>query len=117
MIGVNSFSQSKLSAKKPSEIIVAKDGTGNYKTVQEALNAVPNENNTSVIIFIKNGIYKEKLHRLYCVEQNISRLLSLQDPGNQESPLFVNMFLILMQGSILKILHSGKAFQMIPKVF
>jgi len=40
---------------------VAKDGSGDYKTVQEALNAVPLKNKKPFNIIIKNGIYKEKL--------------------------------------------------------
>lgn len=43
------------------KIVVAQDGSGKYKTVQEALNAVPLNNKKSLNIFIKNGIYKEKL--------------------------------------------------------
>jgi pectinesterase len=54
MIDLLVFSQRK--------IIVSKDGRGNYKTIQEALNIVPLHNNKPVSIFIKNGIYKEKLH-------------------------------------------------------
>ena len=42
-------------------ITVAQDGSGNYKTVQEALNAVPANNNKSVVIYIRNGVYYEKL--------------------------------------------------------
>ena len=44
------------------KIIVAKDGTGNCTTVQKALDAVPLNNKKPITIFIKNGIYKEKLH-------------------------------------------------------
>jgi pectinesterase len=40
---------------------VAQDGTGNYTTVQQALNAIPLKNKKRVIIFIRNGVYKEKL--------------------------------------------------------
>lgn len=47
-------------AAKP-DFIVAKDGTGNFTTVQEAINAVRDLNNKRTIIFIKNGTYKEKL--------------------------------------------------------
>ena len=43
------------------KIIVAKDGSGHYTTVQEAINAVPDSSNTVTVIFIKKGIYKEKL--------------------------------------------------------
>ena len=44
------------------KITVAQDGTGDYKTVQEAFDAVPLNNKTPVEIMIKAGIYKEKLH-------------------------------------------------------
>jgi len=43
-------------------IVVAQDGSGNFKTVQEAFNVVPKNNKKTIIIFVKNGIYKEKLH-------------------------------------------------------
>lgn len=42
-------------------ITVAQDGSGNYKTVQEALNGVPANNKKRVVIYIRNGIYYEKL--------------------------------------------------------
>lgn len=42
--------------------IVAKDGSGDYSTVQAALDAVPLSNKKPVTIFIKNGVYMEKLH-------------------------------------------------------
>lgn len=44
------------------QIIVASDGSGNYTTVQAALDAVPSKNNKPITIYIKKGIYKEKLH-------------------------------------------------------
>lgn len=40
---------------------VARDGSGDYTTVGAALNSVPYNNKKPVIIYIKNGIYKEKL--------------------------------------------------------
>ena len=43
------------------DYIVAQDGSGQFKTVQEALNAVPDFRKTVTTIYIKNGIYKEKL--------------------------------------------------------
>jgi pectinesterase len=61
IIALSSFGQAKPPADKSSEIIVAADGSGNYKTVQQAFDAVPNDNKTPVTIFIKNGVYKEKL--------------------------------------------------------
>jgi len=43
------------------DFVVAKDGTGNYATVQEAINAVPDFRKNRTTIFIKKGVYKEKL--------------------------------------------------------
>ena len=45
----------------PSSFTVAKDGSGNYKTIQEAVNAVRDLSQQEVKIFIKKGIYAEKL--------------------------------------------------------
>ncbi|MEO6611918.1 MAG: pectinesterase family protein [Chitinophagaceae bacterium] len=44
----------------PTTIIVAPDGSGQFTKVQDALNAV-SRNDKRVTIYIKNGIYKEKL--------------------------------------------------------
>ena len=54
LVGGAAFAQKK--------IVVAADGSGNYTTVQKALEAVPRNNSTPVIIFIRNGVYKEKLY-------------------------------------------------------
>ncbi len=45
----------------PSKLVVSKDGTGNYKTIQEAINSVRDLGQKTVRIFIKNGIYHEKI--------------------------------------------------------
>ncbi len=42
-------------------ITVAQDGSGDYKTVQAAINAVPVNNKKPIAITIKKGIYKEKI--------------------------------------------------------
>ena len=43
------------------KIIVAQDGTGNFKTVQSAFNSIPTDNKEWITVFVKKGIYKEKL--------------------------------------------------------
>lgn len=49
----------QLAAQK--KIIVAQDGSGQFRTVQAALNSIPANNKKPVSIFIKAGIYYEKL--------------------------------------------------------
>jgi pectinesterase len=55
VVGLASYSQA-------TQTVVAQDGTAKYKTVQEALDAIASNNKKPVTIFIKNGVYKEKLH-------------------------------------------------------
>ncbi|WP_293308684.1 pectinesterase family protein [Pedobacter sp. UBA5917] len=43
------------------DFVVAADGSGNFKTVQEAIHAVPDFRNKTTVILIRKGIYKEKL--------------------------------------------------------
>ncbi|MCX6236098.1 MAG: pectinesterase family protein [Bacteroidia bacterium] len=43
------------------DFVVVADGTGNFRTVQEAINAVPDFRKNETRIFIKKGTYKEKL--------------------------------------------------------
>lgn len=42
-------------------ITVARDGSGDYTTVQAAIQSVPDHNQQAVTIFIRNGIYTEKI--------------------------------------------------------
>jgi pectinesterase len=48
-------------AQTKADFIVASDGSGNFKTVEEAINAVPDFRKNQTTIFIKAGTYKEKL--------------------------------------------------------
>ncbi len=43
------------------DFVVAKDGSGRFRTIQEAINAVPDYRKKETVIFIKNGVYSEKL--------------------------------------------------------
>jgi pectinesterase len=54
LINANAYSLS-------NKIIVSKDGSGDFITIQEALNSVPVNSSERVVIFIKNGIYNEKI--------------------------------------------------------
>lgn len=43
------------------DFVVAKDGSGNYTTVQAAIDAAAANSSTVITIYIKNGKYKEKI--------------------------------------------------------
>ncbi len=58
---VGSFLISKVGAVS-YDMVVAKDGSGNFTTVQAAINSVPSNSQTRTTIYIKNGIYKEKIN-------------------------------------------------------
>lgn len=44
-----------------ANVVVAKDGTGKYKTVTEAMAAAPENSNTRYVIYVKKGVYKETI--------------------------------------------------------
>ena len=43
------------------DFVVAQDGSGDFATVQEAIDAIPDFRKNRTTIFIKKGVYKEKL--------------------------------------------------------
>ena len=45
----------------PTSFVVAQDGSGNFKTIQEAINAVRDLSQVQVKIYIRKGVYHEKL--------------------------------------------------------
>ncbi|WP_018930363.1 pectate lyase [Gracilibacillus lacisalsi] len=51
--------QTKQMNEIESHLVVAQDGSGDYETVQAAIDAVPEKNRNPVTIFIKDGMYKE----------------------------------------------------------
>lgn len=48
-------------AKSSPHIVVAKDGSGDFKTLQAAIDAVPDYRKTRTIIHVKPGVYREKV--------------------------------------------------------
>ncbi len=55
------FLASALFAKDYHFITVAKDGSGDYRTITAAINSLPMFNYERVVIYIKNGVYNEKI--------------------------------------------------------
>lgn len=45
--------------RKSADIVVAKDGSGKYKTVGEALKSVPHKSKKRIVIYVKKGVYNE----------------------------------------------------------
>ena len=48
-------------AAEKADIIVAKDGSGHFTTIQAAINSVASPNNKNVTILVKNGTYNEHI--------------------------------------------------------
>ena len=48
-------------AKTPAQLIVAADGSGQFRTVQQAVDQVPENNTQRVVIRIKPGVYSEQI--------------------------------------------------------
>ncbi|MGC4104414.1 pectate lyase [Ferruginibacter sp.] len=60
------------------DIVVAKDGTGNFKSIQEAINSIPNDDTKKQhVIRIRKGVYNEKLF----IDKNFITLRG-DDPEN-----------------------------------
>jgi pectinesterase len=67
LLGIAAGCTSMQSAVKPPVIVkpditVAADGSGDFKTVQEALNSIPRDNKQRMIVLIKDGTYKERVN-------------------------------------------------------
>ncbi|CAI9781094.1 unnamed protein product [Fraxinus pennsylvanica] len=56
-------------------LVVAKDGSGNFTTINEALSAAPNNSNTRFVIYIKGGAYYEYIE----VERRKSMIMFVGD--------------------------------------
>lgn len=76
------------------DFVVSADGSGKFKTVQEAINAVPDFRNKTTIIFIKKGKYKEKLvlaaskKNVKFVGEDLYKTILTYDDYNQKKNIF-----------------------------
>jgi pectinesterase len=55
------FISSKITAQYKTEIYVAKDGTGDFKSIQAAIDATKSFPDKRIVIYIKKGVYDEKV--------------------------------------------------------
>ncbi|XP_073310040.1 probable pectinesterase/pectinesterase inhibitor 58 [Primulina huaijiensis] len=61
------------------DFIVAKDGSGKYRTINEALKDVPERSNRTIVLYIKAGIYEEKVQ----INSSIVNLMIIGDGPTQ----------------------------------
>ncbi len=102
-------------------ITVAKDGSGDFTKVQDAINSIPKENTQPITIFIKSGTYTELLtiDRPYLTlegEEVTSTILTFHNYANmlmedgmkrgtfRSQSVFIDTHDLLLKISLLKIL-------------
>lgn len=55
------FGSSLMLAAQGKKVVVAADGSGDFTSIQAAVNAMPDHSILRLTIFVKNGVYQEKL--------------------------------------------------------
>ncbi|GLT71666.1 hypothetical protein SLA2020_436660 [Shorea laevis] len=67
------------------DIVVAKDGSGKFKTINEALPLIPKHGNVTFVIYIKEGVYEEYVQ----INKTMTHVMMIGDgalrPGSQET--------------------------------
>lgn len=72
----------ELTSQRPFDMVVAQDGSGDYTTIQAAIDAVP-DNGKRTIIFVRNGLYNEKVFigTRYTTSQKIISIIGESKEG------------------------------------
>ena len=60
-----------VAAAEKADIIVAKDGSGDFTTIQAAINSIASSNSKNVTLLVKNGTYTEHL----CIDKSYISLI------------------------------------------
>ncbi|XP_020210641.1 probable pectinesterase/pectinesterase inhibitor 21 [Cajanus cajan] len=78
--GVHRFLHAHSSPKtiKP-DVVVAKDGSGKYRSINKALRHVPKKNQKPFVIYIKEGVYHEYVE----VKKNMTHVVFVGDGGTK----------------------------------
>jgi pectinesterase len=61
IVSVVHGAEASLSRDVPPDLVVASDGTGNFKTLNAAVQSISRENRERRIILVKNGVYRERV--------------------------------------------------------
>lgn len=56
------FPAALIAQKAANRIIVAQNGSGDFRSIQVAINSLPDSSDTPRLIFVKEGIYEEKIY-------------------------------------------------------
>ncbi|RZL43166.1 MAG: pectin esterase [Pedobacter sp.] len=93
----------------PKSFTVAKDGSGDFKTIQEAVMAVRDWSEVQVPIYVKKGIYKEKLvipaqkTRISLIGENASEtIITYDDYSGKNGLTTYTSYTVLVKGNEFK---------------
>jgi len=110
LIGIVLFCIFPIQAKEASIITVAKDGTGDFFTVQEAINSCRAYQVDEKTIFIKNGTYKEKVfidnyltHINIIGENKENTVITYDDHVGKEGIITFNSYTFRVLGENIRI--------------
>lgn len=62
-----------------ADIVVAQDGSGDFTTLQAAINAVPNNSDRRTVIYIKRGVYNTEKLIIPSVKKNVTLIGESRD--------------------------------------
>lgn len=78
-VGVRKLLNKMTARKLKAHVVVAKDGTGNFTTIGEALKRVPMKNMKPFVVYIKEGVYKEYIE----ISRNMTHVVFIGDGGKK----------------------------------
>ena len=88
------------------EMVVAKDGSGSYASIQSAIDAAPDQSQQAVIIHVKPGFYKEKIvvpswktNIQLIAEDAATTIISWDDHAGKNGHNTFTSYTMLVQGS------------------
>lgn len=93
----------------PTSFTVAKDGSGDFKTIQEAVMAVRDWSEVQVPIYVKKGVYKEKLvipaqkTRITLIGENAAEtVITYDDYSGKNGLTTYTSYTVLVKGNEFK---------------
>ena len=85
MYAIRSYYVSSASATSLYDVKVSQDGSADFVSIQQAIDNAP-DNDQPYVIYIKNGIYQEKLHiirpHIYLIGENRDKTIITATTAN-----------------------------------